>query len=402
MSLLLAALLCAQIPSVEPSLAQDPTTSVVIVLLDDVGFDLLEHTPTPNLDSIRDISARYVGWSNPVCSPTRACLASAQYGFRTGVLQNTRPNISGDGLGHLTPTIADWVGGKSAWLGKWHIASQPTSLAHPANLGFDFYAVVMQNLGLNGTNYFNWTENINAQNHGFVGYATTKNVDFAVRAIGVLKVRLVVVSPYAAHKPRHVPPSSLHTQGDPDDALGRTVAALEAFDTEFGRMLFTLGPEDYLIVTSDNGTESDIADDPRSKGTVYQGGVSVPVWISGPGIDPGDRSGLVDMVDLGPTALELLGLGQAPTMGVDGVSFAASVWDEEIPTGRNFSYTEKLAAQGIRHRAIRDETYKLIRIDGLPDEFYDLVADPTESNPLPANGAAWQSLSDALTALSGE
>tara|TARA_B100000767_G_C19371378_1_gene372025 strand:+ start:292 stop:510 length:219 start_codon:yes stop_codon:yes gene_type:complete len=68
---------------------------------------------------------------------------------------------------------------------------------------------------------------------------------------------------------------------------------MEAMDHEMGRLLNSLTPEEIantiIIFIGDNGTPNRVTQLPyvtmRSKGSIYQGGINVPMVISGLGVN---------------------------------------------------------------------------------------------------------------------
>jgi arylsulfatase B len=137
----------------------------------------------------------------------------------------------------------------------------------------------------------------------------------------------------APHSPFHKPPSDLHTYDTevsgwntlPIGANQRTHfnAAIEALDTEIGRLLSSMTPtvlaNTWVIFVGDNGSPPQVVQDPfgstHAKNTLYEGGVRVPLLISGPGVVSPDResSDLVHAVDLYSTILEMAGIDVAAT-----------------------------------------------------------------------------------------
>ena len=85
-----------------PSTAHaDPTQSdcpnILLIIADDLGVENLgaytigpdavpgDPPPTPILDALATSGILFRNaWAAPVCSPTRACLYTGRYGFRTG------------------------------------------------------------------------------------------------------------------------------------------------------------------------------------------------------------------------------------------------------------------------------------------------------------------------------
>jgi arylsulfatase A-like enzyme len=181
---------------------------------------------------------------------------------------------------------------------------------------------------------------------------------------------------------------------------------LEAMDTEIGRCVASLrsiSPETTIIFIGDNGTAG-IAANPdenplRLKGTVYQGGVHIPLFIHGPRVQqPGrDVQQLVHAVDLFATIAELAG---APLPGdIDSTSLIPYLVDPLAPPQRIYLFAETSidpfpcdSARVGCQRAIRGERFKLIQNvgsrtdndrDGPADfELYDLIQDPRETNNL--------------------
>ena len=150
-----------------------------------------------------------------------------------------------------------------------------------------------------------------------------------------------------------------------------------------------------VVFLSDNGTPREAIDQPfgprRAKGTLYEGGVHVPLIVAGAGVaDPGrEVAGLVHAVDLLPTAVSLA--GQPPVLGIDGMSFAGVLEDSAAATHRTTLYADRFTPNGdevaIEYRAIRDADYKLIRrtahdelyvLDGQLDEGEDLLSRPLD------------------------
>ena len=87
---------------------------------------------------------------------------------------------------------------------------------------------------------------------------------------------------------------------------------IRAMDTEVGRVLDHLPPNTIVFFIGDNGTETDATDAPfarrHAKGTLYEGGINVPLIVFGPGVERGECSALVSSTDLFATLAELAGV----------------------------------------------------------------------------------------------
>src|SRR5262249_14983720 len=163
-------------------------------------------------------------------------------------------------------------------------------------------------------------------------YATTEQVDDAIARIQAMPEPWFLYLAFnAPHQPFHAPPPNLHTYhlfGNPDDTPDLHFhAAIQAMDTEIGRLLSTLSPakreRTTIVFLGDNGTPNEAITPPfepgKAKGTLYEGGVHVPLIVQGRGVRaPGRESDvLVNSVDLFPTVLALLGI-DATTAVADG------------------------------------------------------------------------------------
>ena len=213
---------------------------------------------------------------------------------------------------------------------------------------------------------------------------------------------------------------------------------VKAMDTEIGRLrdsLDGIGALDNtdVIFTSDNGTPAAAAGPPnyvspgcpRSKGTPYEGGVNVPLIISGPSVTAsGSIDALVHLVDLYPTIADLCTIPPASLPSdIDGLTLAPLLsgatttprflfTDTGIVELPQFSVdTERPILGGLQpgFSAVRDDRYKLIRYEGVPqgaclptegaslEIFFDLLTSPNENVSSPRQGPRYTALADYLT-----
>jgi len=160
-------------------------------------------------------------------------------------------------------------------------------------------------------------------------------------------------------------------------------------DSEIGRLLAGLTPDvrdnTLVVYIGDNGTpgrviDTDAYNRSHAKGSLYEGGIRVPLVVSGAGVTrAGEReASLVNSVDLFATVSAVVGAPAAPAL--DSVSFAPLLSGRGVAP-RRFNYSE---FQGKRASgwAVRDAEMKLIEFDNGSRELYDLVADPREETNL--------------------
>lgn len=374
--------------------AQDP--NIIFIIADDLGWDALNggdvlsvKPNTPHLDSLRNSGVTFSqAWSYPVCTPTRASMMSGKYGVKTGVttapgnLEFTHISIF-NALKDANPSY------ETAAIGKWHI-SQPAQEEHPITHGAGHYTGI---LGATWTAYDDWDKTEDGVTTASTEYATTYFTDDAINWVddqeGPFFLWLAHIAP---HSPFHVPPAHMHTQTNTSGQLRKYLAMVESLDYEVGRLIDSLDPEvrenTVFIFIGDNGTPNNMLQvypDDRGKQTLYQGGVHVPMFVTGPGVTRiGETEGaLVNVLDIYATVLELAG-EDLPGGIYNSLSFKGFLTDTD-QIGRTYNYTE-LSSNGkditVDGFTIRSSKYKLIEYLGNIQELYDLENDPYELNNL--------------------
>ncbi len=340
---------------------------------------------TPTIDSIARSGITYENvWTTPACTPTRAAILSGKYGIKTGVM---RPPGNLD-LEHtsLFNVIKDNTDNAyaTALIGKWHI-SNPQNDNHPSLHGVDYFSGIIA-----GTvdDYYNWEKTENGTKSDISEYITSHLTDTSIEWIDAQSDPWILsLSHIAPHAPFHNPPQDLHVTTT-DDNQGQYFAAIEAMDAEIGRLLRSLDKSvldnTLILFIGDNGTPNPVLQyhlNRHGKGSLYEGGIHVPMIVSGYGVDRvGEReSGLVQGVDLYATILDLIGIdlegGIHNSLSIR-PSFSCS---ETID--RAFIYSD-FNDNGTLQWAIRNHKFKLIADENGAEEFYDLGVDPTEENNL--------------------
>ncbi len=446
--------------SVASSRAKSPRNTLII-LVDDYGVDASPLYPvadpnnptssspnvnaqaTPNLASLLNRGVRFTNaWANPSCSPTRATMFTGRYGFRTGVGMPIAPTAT-QGMLDLNefglPRALDanpQLGYAHANVGKWHLSKQPDD---PNAAGWGFYSGSL--IGLIDVNspdsYYTWNKTVQGvTTPGHSIYATTDNVNDAITWVseqdGQGKPWLLWLGLMAPHSPFQLPPNNLHDYDDlpntAEDIAANPVpyfkAMVQAMDTELGRLLAHVSlDETNVVFLGDNGTDARVVRPPfdatRAKGTLYEGGLRVPLIVAGPDVDAPNRvsPALVNTSDLYATVLELSGVNVAATVpagvALDSVSLVPVLRNAAGPR-RSWAFAEQFNSSGFgvpptfqTGKTIRNPRYKLIQLENGTAEFYDLVTDPYEKRNLLLSSltqieqAAYLGLSDKLTALLG-
>jgi len=421
--------------------------NTILIIADDVSPDyfgcLSPATDTANTPNIRALASRGIKytkvWSAPVCSPARSGILTGRYPFRTGVggviTSVTSPQIDTAemSIAKLLKYYAP-ITYNTACIGKWHLTNNaPPKRLNPNKLGFDLYSG-----NFNGAipNYYNYQRVKNGIVDTVTSYATTQTIDDAIGWLDTMntsKPFFLWLAFNAPHDPFHVPPSSLcNTTG----LSGTTTdiaaypekyfkAALEAMDTEIGRLLNYLTLNNLMdstniIFIGDNGNQREVAqiDDPtKSKGTIYDYGVRVPMIIAGPSVVNGNRTSneLINTPDLFATIAELSGFlnwKNSIPLGttMDSKSFLSTIKNQTaINRTWIFSETFNTPAKVDDGKTIRNQDYHLLRFDNGIEEFYNQTLDVEEKNNLLLNTSAmtstdllnYQILCDSIATLTG-
>ena len=193
----------------------------------------------------------------------------------------------------------------------------------------------------------------------------------------------------APHTPFHNPPSNLHdypiyaTDVDGNvavtDRRGAYEAALQALDTELGRLFATVDLDNTnIILIGDNGTPGAVVQAPYStdhaKGSLYEGGVHVPLIMAGPDVTrTGLSNKLVHCVDLFSTILELADIDVASaTAAVDTID------SESLLPILNGQDSVERCVVSERFNSAPNNNGRSIRSDDYPDYRLIIFGDPTD------------------------
>ncbi len=370
--------------------------NILVIIADDMGVDAWGRTgigsnmaSTPNLDSLADQGVTFTNaWAAPLCTPTRAAILSGMYGSKTDVLsvENVLKTSFETIFESVTAQTSDEY--EIGVFGKWHVGPR-RYLDHPNDQGADHFHGY---LGGDPGDYSQWDRTINDVSDTSTDYVTSDITNAAI------EWRAQQSSPWfmwmahgAAHSPFHTPPDSLFTRDTPVTGLDQYLAMIESLDHETGRLLASMSESErentVILFIGDNGTPvTQLQGFPnrRGKGSLYQGGVNVPMVVSGFGVErvAADEA-LVHVLDIHATILELIG--------------------EELPGGihNSFSFHDRLSDPFAASRpylisesqndsgygfAIRNDRYKAIEQPTGERQFFDLLVDPFELNDLAISG----------------
>jgi arylsulfatase A-like enzyme len=405
--------------------------NILVILADDLGYGDLgccgaSEMQTPHLDRLFASGMRCPNFyaNCCVCSPTRAALLTGRYPDLVGVpgVIRTHPQDSWGYLASsavLLPALLKKAGYRTALVGKWHLGLESPSL--PNERGFDHFHGFLGDMMddyfshlRHGKNYLR----LDGKEIQPEGHATDLFTAWACDWLRQQKKGqpfFLYLAYNAPHGPIQPPEDWLARVQKRQPGLSaqraKLVALIEHMDAGIGKVLAALqegGLEsDTLVVfTSDNGGPLEVGarNGPLrgGKGSMYEGGLKVPMAAAWPGrIKPGTSGERVGLsMDLFPTALEAAGV----TAGheIDGLSLLPTLLGQaDARPERTLFFTRReggLAYGGKTIDAVRRGDWKLLQNSPFgPLELYNLRADPQEKENLFARerGKA-QELSAAL------
>ncbi len=361
--------------------------NILFILADDLGVEALSmynnnsgatKAITPNIDRLASLGVTFNSvWSSPLSSPTRAAAITGRYGNKTGILTLGKQLSTDEKTLHAS--LSDSYA--TALIGKWHLTKDGTN---PEIYGIDYFSGMTSSVGA-VDDYFAWPHTEDNEQVTCSEYITTKLTDLTIDWISKQQTPWFCwLSHVAPHTPLHLPPDYMHSRGElpadeesiNDNPLPYFLAMVESMDYEIGRLLSSLSESELantvVIFMGDNGTNRTVTQEPfeksKSKGTVYEGGVRVPLIVSGAGVASPNRCSdvLISAPDIFATIMELS--GEQMSCYEDSYSFAGVI-NGDGTTSREYSFTEIICNGNPYTNAIRNTDYKLITIDGEVSEF---------------------------------
>lgn len=415
--------------------------NVVVIYADDLGwfdtaFQGSRYYETPNLDDLAAGGVRFTdGYANaPNCAPSRASLLTGQYVPRHGVYTVREPEKVLPSRRRLNPppnnlslptenaTLAEVLsesGYDTALFGKWHLGEAdseygPTARGFDLNRGGDHFGKLP-----NG--YFPPYDvpNVDGEDGQYLTDRLADEVEtYVAERADSEDPFFLYFAPYSVHTPIEAPRSHVRPylgkrcrDGQCNPRYGGMVSAL---DESVGRVRDALArhgiaEETLVVFTSDNGGLGDYEEVGLSetfqnytsqgplragKGTLYEGGIRVPIVVSWPGVLDGRVSDLpVVGSDFFSTIVDLANARDAlpDDHTVDGTSLVPFFDRGERPERDLFWHFPAYLASGGGKGYFRTTPVSVVRsgrwklhhfYEGDRHELYDLRADVGETNDL--------------------
>lgn len=433
---------CTAAPEDRATEARRPP-NIVYVLADDLGYAELgcygqTRIRTPNADRLAAEGMRFTRHyaGAPVCAPSRCVLLTGLHSGHAYV----RDNMENGGWGPDEPegqlalptgtrTLAWYLrkgGYATAAMGKWGLGG-PGSTGAPERMGFDrFYGYLCQRVAHNFYPTHLWRDGVREELEGNA-WGNVQGEQYSHDLMAEEALRFIEENadrPFFLFLPFTIPHLALQV---PEDSLAEYrgqwddppyeggkgyllhptpraayAAMVTRMDRDVGRILATierLGLDEDTVVmfSSDNGPTYDIGGADSDffestgglrgrKGSVFEGGLRVPLIVRWPGVVPaGVTSDHVSAFeDLLPTLLDLA--GQPAPDDLDGISFAPTLRGEGGQREHDALYWEFPGYGG--QQAVLCGSWKGVRRGMRKGNeslmLFDLAVDPAEEHDVAA------------------
>ncbi len=378
--------------------------NVIIVMTDDQGLGDLScmgnpYIKTPNIDKFYTDAVRFTNYHvSTTCAPTRGSLMTGRHTNRVNVFHTItgRSLLFEDEV--ILPQIFAQNGYTNGMFGKWHLGDNYPY--RPEDRGF--HEVVRHGGGgitqgpdYWGNDYFDDTYWHNGQPQRYNGYCTDVFFSEALKFIEINKDKpfFCYIATNAPHAPLNLPEKYFNIykgNNNIEEHFQRFYGMITNIDDNFKLLekkldALNLTDNTILIFTTDNGTAGGNrifdAGLKGSKGSVYEGGHRVPLFIRWPN---GKLTGgknideLVAHYDLLPTFVDLFGFDFNPVKPLDGMSLKPLLYDTNPNWENRILYMDTQRMQNLikyRTYTVMDENWRLIN----GNELYNMNNDLSQT-----------------------
>jgi len=391
------------------------TPNVVLVLMDDLGYgDLGSYgapdVRTPNIDRLARDGVRLTdAYANgAVCTPTRTALITGRYQQRVRLewALGASPGDLELGLpatGTSLPALLKANGYATGLVGKWHLGWRPEF--GPITHGFDeFYGFLSgahdyytRTTADGPPDLYDNTTRIEPAGY-LTDEITRRGVSFITRhADGPFFLEVAYNAVHWPFEPPDRPPTDATVRPlrqMPDDAVPATrqdyVRMLERADQGVGEILAALdrrglSNNTLVIFTNDNGGEWLSRNAPlyHRKGTLWEGGIRVPLILRWPGQLPAAKTSAQVAMTFDLTASILAATRTPLPEGYhpDGIDLLPVLRGDSPVVERRLFW--RINRPNRHQQAVRSGRWKLL-VDGGQYLLFDLSDDPGERTDLAA------------------
>ncbi len=434
--LLIFSMICFSFSNKKVQIKDKP--NIILIFADDMGYGEpgcygQKIIKTPNIDKLAKEGLLFTNYysGSPVCAPSRCVMLTGKHTGHSYIRGNM--GIRPEGQIHIVDsevTIAEILkkeGYKTAAIGKWGLGFINTE-GDPNNQGFDyFYGYNCQRQAHNYYPYYLWRNNVrdtlwgNHRSHTGEQYSQ----DIFTRE-ALIFIEENKNNPFFLYLPLTIPHLSIQVPEEsleqykgiipeeeynhlnkkyekhPFPRAGRA-AMISHMDRDIGKIIsllkeLELDKNTIIIFTSDNGPPGDRSGGADSeyfnstgplrgsKGTLYEGGIRVPMIVRWPGqirkgVTTNHVSGFQDLL---PTIAELVKSDHPED--IDGISFLPVLYgNDSLQKRHQYLYWEFPSYGG--QQALRMGNWKAIKRNLFknPDaqmELFNLMNDVAEQNDI--------------------
>lgn len=366
--------------------------NLLFILADDLGFGDISAvngglSETPHIDHLMSTSVTFEHQyaSSPVCNPSRASLLTGRYPHRTGSIDT----LEWRGLERLAldeVTLAQLLAGagyRTAHIGKWHLGSFDPRYS-PRQRGFA-ESVCFRG---GGHDYFDWQLEYNdkpvkSDGRYLTDVWTDEAIEFLRRHEGDAPFYLNLCY-NAPHTPLQVPEEEadiFRAKGQFSEDVCKVYGMIRRLDAGIGKVLEALdtaglAENTVVVFTSDNGPEfmADYLPTPTdterfnsnlrgSKGSVYEGGIRVPLITRWPAGITGATtvSFMSHFTDWFSTLLSMAEVAVPGDRVIDGVDLLPALrgQERELPDERFWQWNRYSPVHSC-NAAVRSGDWKLV------------------------------------------
>jgi arylsulfatase A-like enzyme len=394
--------------------------NVLLIVADDqgygdIGFNGNPRLDTPNLDALAASGIKLDQFhASPASATSRASLLTGRYHYRTGVSGDAPGEETLHGFEITLAEVFRLAGFATGCFGKWH---NGVNWPHNApGQGFDRFTGASLNRWSIGHDA---TLERDGKTFPTKGWITDVLTDEAIAFLGdqadAARPFFAYLSFGTPENTKEAPAKLLEKYRDRegiDDQTAAVYARIESIDANVGRLMAWLESRSlrektivwYLAATGPDVPPS--TEKPRhnahfrgAKGSVHEGGVRVPSFLSWPGrIPAGTRfRRITAQLDVLPSLIDLCEIAAPPLPWIDGMSLEDALltggqperWPNRLLftswTPPRFDTPQaSVAVRTDRWLALRDPNWRRGKLseDHSGWELYDLDADPYETTDL--------------------
>ncbi|MCK4998246.1 MAG: arylsulfatase [Anaerohalosphaera sp.] len=405
--------ICVGVGLKEAAGADTKKPNIIYIMADDLGYGELgcygqKLIKTPNIDAMATQGMKFTQHysGSALCAPSRCCLMTGKHTGHAYIRNNKPLPFEGNlPIPKEEVTVAEVMksaGYTTGCIGKWGIG-YPGSEGDPNKQGFDHW--FGYNCQRQAHSYYPTHLWRNADKVMLKGNENGKKGQYSHDLLTVEALEFIrknkakpffLYIPYTIpHTKFQVPELGEYEDKDWDSNHKIQAAMISRMDADVGKILSLLkklnvDDNTLVIFTSDNGPHggggtlqkfAGAGQLRAKKGTLYEGGVRVPMIARWPGrIKPATVTDHVSAFwDVLPTCAELA--GAAIPAGIDGLSFAATLLGK---SGNQKEHDYLYWELGVQ-QAMRQGNWKLVRkwnkraASPGKAELYDLADDIAES-----------------------